>query len=91
VSIKKQEIIAFKVDKALAEALGRLPNRSEFIRAAILSALKNSCPLCQGTGLLSPEQKRHWESFLHSHTLNTCDECQAVHLVCGGQQDSCRH
>jgi hypothetical protein len=79
---KKEEIISFKVDGALAEAIQRAPNRSEFIRGAILAALDNACPLCQGTGLLSPDQKKHWEGFRRQHPLIECRECHAVHLEC---------
>ena len=50
----KDEVISFKVGAALARVIRRLPNRSEFIRAAVLSALDHACPLCQGTGLLCP-------------------------------------
>jgi hypothetical protein len=50
----KDEVISFKVGAALARVIRRLPNRSEFIRAAVLSALDHACPLCQGTGLMSP-------------------------------------
>ncbi|MFZ5775332.1 MAG: ribbon-helix-helix domain-containing protein [Thermodesulfobacteriota bacterium] len=88
---KKQEIITFKVDGALADALRQVPNRSEFIRAAILDALENGCPLCQGTGLLTPAQKKHWGEFLANHSLTTCKECKAVHLVCPAQEETCQH
>ena len=46
---KKQEIITFKADEPLLEAMDGITNRSEFIRAAILSALDSVCPLCKGT------------------------------------------
>jgi len=48
----KQEIVTFKVDEPLREAMRGIPNRSEFIRSAILAALENVCPLCKGTGCL---------------------------------------
>lgn len=79
---KKQETITFKVDDTLAEALKQVANRSEFIRSAILHALDNGCPLCQGTGTLTPEQQKHWAGFLSTHTLEKCCQCQAIHLVC---------
>ncbi len=79
---KKQETITFKVDDVLAEALKQVPNKSEFIRTALMSALENGCPLCQGTGILTPEQRKHWRGFLDNHTVEKCDECNAVHLVC---------
>ncbi len=79
---KKQQIVTFKVDDSLYEALERISNRSEFIRSAILAALKGTCPLCQGTGRLTVEEKRHWEVFAQHHVVRTCNDCHAVHLVC---------
>mgnify|MGYP007068119302 FL=1 len=79
---RKQEIITFKVDEALMKALAAVPNRSEFIRAAILQAMDNLCPLCSGTGYLTPDQRRHWEEFSSHHALEKCKECESVYLVC---------
>jgi len=76
------EIVTFKVGKKLKRQLQQLPNCSEFIRAAVLTALENSCPLCGGTGILSPEQKHHWDSFSKNHSLSECRSCNAVHIVC---------
>jgi hypothetical protein len=80
---RKQEIITFKADESLTEAMEGIPNRSEFIRSAILAALENSCPLCGGTGLLTPDQRRHWETFVTNHSMTECENCHARHLVCG--------
>ncbi len=82
----KPEVISFKADQALLEAMAGIPNRSEFIRNAILAALEGVCPLCQGTGILTPQQKAHWQSFARHHQLQRCDQCQALHLVCDGPQ-----
>jgi len=81
----KQEIVTFKVDQSLLQALHEMPNRSEFIRRAILEALENVCPLCQGTGALTPNQKKHWETFAGGHSLEECDNCHEIHLVCENQ------
>lgn len=78
----KQEIITFKVDGFLRERLQGISNRSEFIRQAIISMLDGTCPLCSGTGTLSPKQKEHLESFLTSHSLEECENCHEIHLVC---------
>lgn len=78
----KQETITFKADQALADVIKQLPNRSDFIRKAILSALENTCPLCQGTGIITPEQKPHWEEFLKHHSLHKCEGCDAIFLQC---------
>lgn len=81
-SNQKETVISFKADASLLDALRAIPNRSEFIRAAILAALENHCPLCRGTGVLTPNQKRHWETFARSHEVRECDECHEIHLVC---------
>jgi hypothetical protein len=79
---KKHEIVTFKVDEPLLKAMNGIPNRSEFIRAAILAALDNVCPLCKGNGLLTPDQRRHWDAFAEHHALTECSDCHAVHLIC---------
>lgn len=78
----KDQIVTFKADQTLLEALRGVPNRSEFIRTAILSALDSSCPLCGGTGTLTPNQRSHWEAFTHDHKLRQCGECRETHLEC---------
>jgi hypothetical protein len=80
----KDSVISFKVGAALAGAIRRLPNRSAFIRAAVLSALEHACPLCQGTGILTPEQKRHWDAFARNHAVSHCRDCDAIYLTCTG-------
>jgi hypothetical protein len=82
----KQDVITFKVDSTVAEAMRGIPNRSEFIRSAILSAFENTCPLCKGQGILSPDQRRHWETFAHRHSVEECDDCHAFHLVCSADR-----
>jgi hypothetical protein len=79
---QKESVVTFKADSSLLEALRSIPNRSEFIRAAILQALDNHCPLCGGTGVLTPNQKKHWETFALAHPLRECGDCHEVHLVC---------
>ncbi len=79
---KKDDVITFKVDATLAEALRGVANRSEFIRTAILVALDSVCPLCMGSGILTPDQRSHWDRFSERHSLTRCSDCQAVHLVC---------
>jgi len=79
---KKQEIITFKVDASLSEAMHGIENRSEFIRTAILTALENVCPLCRGSGILTPHQRQHWQSFSNRHTVEECNDCHAMHIVC---------
>jgi metal-responsive CopG/Arc/MetJ family transcriptional regulator len=79
---KAAEIITFKADEALLDALRGVHNRSEFIRSAILAALDSACPLCKGTGVLTPNQKEHWELFSREHRLEECGTCHEMHLIC---------
>ena len=79
---KKQQVITLKVDAALAEAMRGVGNRSRFIRDAILAALENVCPLCMGTGVLSPPQRQHWDAFAESHSVCRCPDCHEMHLTC---------
>lgn len=83
----KPEIITFKADESLLDAMRGIPNRSQFIRQAILSALDSVCPVCQGTGILTPEQRKHWQSFAKDHAVAECDECHEMYLVCNHAQE----
>jgi hypothetical protein len=64
------------------ELLHGVRNRSEFIRTAILAALDGACPLCKGTGVLTPKQREHWLDFARDHAVKECDECHELHLIC---------
>jgi hypothetical protein len=79
---RKDEVITFKVNAALAEAMAGIPNRSDFIRKAVVAALDGACPLCRGTGILTPAQRKHWRSFAISHSVEECEECHEPYLVC---------
>jgi hypothetical protein len=78
----KADVLTFKVDAALLDAMQGIPNRSEFIRNAIQAALDSTCPLCMGTGILSPNQKKHWDAFAKDHSVTECADCNEMVLVC---------
>lgn len=78
----RQQMITFKAEEALVEAMEHIPNRSEFIRSAILAALEGVCPLCHGTGVLNPNQQRHWHEFSQTHRMVRCSDCAEGRLVC---------
>ncbi len=88
---RKRDVISLKVDRSLAEALDGMANRSEFIRDAILAALDNVCPLCMGTGILSPQQKTHWASFARDHSVRQCPDCHERHLTCDHETPPAKH
>ncbi len=83
---KKEHIFTFKTDEHLADLLEKIPNKSQFIRKALQAALEQDCPLCQGSGILTGEQREHWQHFLTLHSLEKCEQCNATHLVCSHSQ-----
>ena len=78
----KERVFTFKTDDQLAELLDHMPNRSEFIRKALLTAMDRHCPLCHGSGILTVEQQNHLERFLATHPLEKCTSCNAIHFTC---------
>ncbi len=83
----KSEIITFKVSDSLLTAMKGIPNRSEFIRSAVLAALGTACPLCCGTGILTPDQKRHWDELSDDHSIEECADCHELRIVCGKRRE----
>jgi len=81
----KDEIITFKADRSLLDAMRGIPNRSAFIRTAILAALDSTCPLCRGTGVLTPDQRTHWQEFAADHPVTECDDCHELRVVCANR------
>lgn len=83
---RKHEIITFKVDETVWDAMKGIPNRSAFIRSAVMNALGNACPLCKGSGFLTEDQQQHWQAFTMDHAVAECHDCHAIHLVCPGHE-----
>ena len=81
---KDVEIVTFKMDRSVKRAMRGIKNRSEFIRSAILAALDNVCPFCQGTGVLTPHRKKHWNELAGHHKMKECGECHENVFVCRG-------
>ncbi len=84
---KKNTVITFKVDDDLLKVLDQIPNRSAFIRMAVVTALEDVCPLCGGTGRLTPNQQRHWRDFAEDHIICTCRECHEKFILCSHSGD----
>ena len=82
----KTEVVSFKADESLLDAMRGVTNRSEFIRSAILAALDSTCPLCSGSGRLTPNQMRHWNDLATDHSVEECEDCQEVRLVCSNRE-----
>ena len=83
----KTEVVSFKADATLLDAMRGVANRSEFIRTAILAALDSTCPLCSGSGTLTPNQMRHWNDLASDHSVEECEDCREVRLVCSNREE----
>lgn len=88
---KKERVFSFKTDDNMGNSLDNIPNKSEFIRRAVQTALQQKCPLCSGTGTLTRQQQEHFEHFSTLHSLEECGECHAVHFVCHPTEETDRH
>ena len=58
----KHRIVTFKAEEELAAFLDEMPNKSDFIRKALLSALMEPCPVCQGKGQRPAQPARRLRS-----------------------------
>ena len=74
----KQMVVAFRVDRHLAEELDRLPDKSGFIRGAIERAFHVSCPVCEGRGTVSHETAGYLGAILKKERALRCPCCGAV-------------
>ena len=81
-SEKKNAVITFKAEDELLSALEKVPNKSRFIRAAVLNALEETCPLCGGAGFLNERQLKHWKSFERGHRIHRCGQCDGLEIEC---------
>jgi hypothetical protein len=75
---QKKQIVAFKVEDHLADFLDALPNKSEFIRKAILAQFGMTCPLCTGTGVVDKGIHNHYEPVIAQHRTHPCEKCRAA-------------
>lgn len=71
----KTAVVAFKVEEELAEILNELPNKSAFIRKAIVAQLSMACPLCQGSGVLPKGLRDHYAPLLSQLSHRSCEGC----------------
>ena len=71
----KQRIVTFKVEEDVAAFLDSMPNKSEFIRKALLSALLEPCPVCNGKGSVPRSLRRDLETIFQKQQLVPCSFC----------------
>lgn len=73
----KSQVVAFKVEQELAEFLDKLPNKSDFIRKAILAQFAMNCPLCSGSGVVPRGIHDHYKPVIAARNHRPCDKCKA--------------
>jgi hypothetical protein len=71
----KTAVVAFKVEKELADLLDKLPNKSAFIRKAIAAQLGMACPLCRGQGVVPRGVHDHYAALLTKLNSRPCEGC----------------
>jgi hypothetical protein len=71
----KTAVVAFKVEEELAQLLDKLPNKSAFIRKAIVAQLGMACPLCNGGGVVPRGIHDHYAPLLSRLNSRQCDSC----------------
>src|SRR6202163_2029389 len=71
----KTEVVAFKVEEERAALLNKLPNKSAFIRKAIVAQLGMACPLCNGKGVVPKGVHDHYAPLLGKLNHRHCDGC----------------
>jgi hypothetical protein len=77
----KDVVVAFKVEKELADLLDKLPNKSAFIRKAIEAQLGRACPLCNGKGVVPRGVHDHFAPLIRQLNARDCDGCgNPLHL-----------
>ena len=74
----KSEIVAFKVEEELAQFLNNLPNKSDFIRKAILAQFGMTCPLCTGTGVVPRGIHDHYKPVIAGQNTRPCERCRTA-------------
>ena len=85
----KSALIAIKVDVETAALLDALPNKSEFVRAALRARLEEMCPLCAGTGVRPPAHvERPGGRHLHALPRARCSDCGRESPVVADAEES---
>lgn len=74
----KSKIVAFKVEEDLADFLDNLPNKSDFIRKAVLAQFGMTCPLCTGTGVVPSGVHNHFKPVIAEHSARACEKCKTA-------------
>src|SRR3954451_5867357 len=73
----KSKIVAFKVEEDLADFLDNLPNKSDFIRKAVLAQFGMTCPLCAGSGVVPRGIHDHYKPVIVERNQRPCEKCKS--------------
>ncbi len=71
----KTQVVAFKVEEDLADFLNKLPNKSDFIRKAIVAQFGMACPLCVGSGVTPRGLHNHYKPVIAKNNTHPCEKC----------------
>ena len=77
----KTKIVAFKIEEQLAEFLNNLPNKSDFIRKAIVAQFGMTCPLCTGSGVVPRGIHLHYSPIIDGNNTRPCQMCGVAEVV----------
>ena len=77
----KTELVAFKVEENLAAFLNKLPNKSDFIRKAIVAQFGMVCPLCTGSGFVPTGLHTHYKPVIAENSIRPCQRCETPQTV----------
>lgn len=75
-TVEKEVVVSFRVDAHLAELLRHLPDKSSFIRDAILRRFYDLCPLCHGRRVLPGIVARWWSRKIGRARTVRCMCCR---------------
>ncbi|HYG75819.1 MAG TPA: hypothetical protein VEK08_12515 [Planctomycetota bacterium] len=70
-----QRVVTFKVEEEVAAFLDAMPNKSDFIRKALLNALLEPCPVCNGKGSVPRSLARDLEMIFKKKEFVPCSFC----------------
>jgi len=71
----KSVVVTVRVDRHLAEALDRLPDKSAFIRDALRRSFHESCPACGGEGRVDCDAAVWLRGVLDKERARNCECC----------------
>jgi len=68
-------VVTFKVEEEVAAFLDAMPNKSDFIRKALLNALLEPCPICNGKGSVPRSLAADLEMIFKKREFVPCSFC----------------